>query len=369
MNIQPSTAMQSGGVEAATGVIDCDIHPSMKSMADYLPFLSQRWVNHLKEYGAHTREPLSDTLAYPRMAPEISRADAWPPNGGVPGSDLLFMQQQHLDPMNVEVGVLIALRSRAADQRNLEFGSVLATAANDWQIAEWLEKDRRLRGSIVIAHDHPEAAIKEIERRAADKSFVQILMPPRAMEPLGRRRYWPIYEAAAKHDLPIALHVGGTSGHPVTASGWVSYYLEEHHSNVQAMEAFVASMVVEGVFEHFPTLKIILVEGGFAWVPPLCWRLDKHWRRLKSEVPHLTMAPSEYVRRNIWYTTQPLDEPERVKDFATICDWIGYDRILFASDYPHWDYDDPRYALQSRISPQHQRMIMRDNARAVYNLA
>jgi uncharacterized protein len=369
MNIQSHSDLMPGNArEVVQGIIDCDIHPSMKSMADYLPFLSQRWQDHLRTYGAFTREPLTDTLAYPRMAPEISRADAWPPDGGTPGSDLPFMQKQHLDPMNVEMGILIALRSRAPDQRNLQFGAVLATAANDWQKSEWLEKDHRLRGSIIITHDYPEEAVKEIERCAADKSFVQILMPPRSMEPLGRRRYWPIYEAAAKNSLPIALHVGGTSGHPVTSSGWVSYYMEEHHSNVQAMEAFVTSIVLEGVFEAFPDLKIVLVEGGFAWVPPLCWRLDKHWQRLRSEVPHLKMAPSQYVKRNIWYTTQPLDEPERAKDIATLCDWVGYDRILFASDYPHWDFDDPRYAFKSRISEKDRSSIMRDNARSVYGL-
>jgi predicted TIM-barrel fold metal-dependent hydrolase len=349
-------------------IFDCDIHPSMKSMMDYMPFLSSRWKQHLATIGSTSREPLTDTLAYPRMANEISRADAWPPNGGTPGSDLTFMQEQHLDPMGVETGVLIPLRSRAADQRNLEFGAALATAANDWQLSEWTEKDHRLRGSIVVAHDFPEAAVAEIERCARNKSFVQVLVPPRTIEPLGRRRYWPIFEAAARNDLPIALHIGGTSGHPTTSTGWVSYYFEEHHSNIQSIETLVTSLVVEGVFEHFPTLRILLIESGFAWVPALCWRLDAQWRKLKSEVPHLTKAPSEYVKQNIWYTTQPIDEPERPRDLAKIIDLIGWDRILFATDYPHWDFDDPRYALKFGPTDAQRKRILVDNAKDFYGL-
>ena len=56
---------------------------------------------------------------------------------------------------------------------------------------------------------------------------------------------------------------------------------------MQTMQTLVTSLVCEGVFEHIPNLKIVLVEGGFAWLPALCWRLDKHWKRLKAEVPLL----------------------------------------------------------------------------------
>jgi uncharacterized protein len=349
-------------------IIDCDIHPALKSLRDYDPFLEGRWRAHLAEYGDFSREPFSDTIQYPRMAPAISRADAWPPNGGPPGSDLQFMRDHHLDPMGVEYGVLVPLLARANNQRNLDFAAAMARAANRWQEAEWLDRDARLRGSIVVSHEHPEAAVEEIARCARDRRFVQILLPPRSTEPLGRRRYWPLYQAAVEHDLPIALHIGGTAGHPPTASGWVSYYFEEHHSNVQTMQTLTTSLVVEGVFERFPTLRVVLIESSSAWVPPLCWRLDAHWRRLKSEVPHLKLAPSEYIRRNIWFTTQPIDEPERNKDLARIIDWVGLDRLFFATDYPHWDFDDPRFVFKGTLSRDAAARIYRDNARAFYKL-
>ena len=118
--------------------------------------------------------------------------------------------------------------------------------------------------------EYTEAAIKEIEKRAGDRRFTQVMIPPRGLEPLGRRRYWPILEACAANGFPIALHLGGTVGHPSTGGGWPSFYHEEHPSYPQSKEALVTSLVIEGVFEHIPNLRVVLVEGGFAWLPSLC---------------------------------------------------------------------------------------------------
>ena len=169
-------------------------------------------------------------------------------------------------------------------------------------------------------------------------------------------------------DSPIALHLGGTSGHPSTGGGWPSFYHEEHPSYPQSKEALVTSLVIEGVFEHIPNLRVALVEGGFAWLPSLTWRLDKHYKRLRDEVPHLKRLPSEYIRDNIWVTTQPIEEPERPEDLLATCEWIGWDRIMFSTDYPHWDQDDPRYAFKAPLTEQQKRMVFRENALAFYGL-
>jgi uncharacterized protein len=354
--------------ETRLGIVDCDVHPTMQSLADLNPYLAKRWQQHIATYGEHMRQGLAKTLSHPRMQPAVARADAWPPNGGLPGSDLPFMREQHLDPHGIDFAVLQPLRPNGNSQRNLEFGIALCTACNDWQLDQWTSQEKRLKGSILVTQEHPEAAVAEIKRRAGHPDFVQVALPPRSDEPLGRRRYWPIYQAAVECGLPIGLHVSGVGGHASTGSGWPSFYIEEHTSNAQGMQALVTSLVIEGVFEQFPALKVVLIEGGFAWVAALSWRLDRHWARMRDEVPHLKRPPSEYMREHIWYTTQPIEEPERPQDLLHLIDCIGWDRLLFSTDYPHWDFDDPRQAFKVKLTEAQKEMIFRGNAKSLYGM-
>ena len=118
--------------------------------------------------------------------------------------------------------------------------------------------------------------------------------------------------------------------------------MTEHASCCQAQ---VTSLIMEGVFERYPELKIVMIEAGFAWMPALGWRLDKNWKRLRDEVPHLRRAPSEYIREHFWVSTQPMEETEEPRASDRVMNWVGWDRFMFASDYPHWDFDDPLVAL------------------------
>ena len=351
------------------GFIDCDVHPFVNGPDEFDPFLSARWLEHKKTIGGRGRAGLAKTATYPRMSPGVGmRMDSWGPNGAFPGSDLGVMRAQLLDLFDVSYGLLAPLVGGGPGERNVEFGAAMAAAVNEWQLARFCDPEPRLKASVQITVEDSNSAIAEIEKRATDRRFVQVNIPPRGLEPLGRRRYWPILEACAAANFPVSLHLGGTTGHASTGGGWPSFYHEEHPSYVQSMQALVTSLVCEGVFEAIPNLKIVLVEGGFAWLPSLCWRLDKHYKRLRAEVPHLKRLPSEYVREHIWVTTQPIEEPERPQDMLSTLQWIGPDRVMFSTDYPHWDQDDPRYAFKVALPEDWKRKIYRDNARALYQL-
>ena len=351
------------------GFVDCDVHPFFKTPADFDPFLSERWRAHRRSIGGRSRQGLSKAATYPRMSPGVGmRMDAFPADGSPPGSDLALMREQLLDLFDVSHGLLAPLVGGAAAERNVDFGVAMAIAVNEWQIARFCDPEPRLKGSVQITLEHEDAAIAEIEKRAGDKRFVQVNIPPRGLEPLGRRRYRKILAACAANGFPISLHLGGNSGHPSTGGGWPSFYHEEHPSYVQSMQTLVASLVCEGVFAEIPDLKVVLVEGGFAWLPPLAWRLDKNWKRLRAEVPNVTRPPSETIRKHFWVTTQPIEEPERPQDMLSTIEWIGPERVMFSTDYPHWDQDDPRYAFKVKLPEDWSRMIYRDNARALYRL-
>jgi predicted TIM-barrel fold metal-dependent hydrolase len=134
------------------------------------------------------------------------------------------------------------------------------------------------------------------------------------------------------------------------------------------MQNTLTSLVFEGVLERFPKLKVVMIEGGFAWVPALSWRMDKHWERMRAETPHLRRPPSEYVRERVWFTTQPIEEPENPEHLSDIMEWLGWDRLMFSTDYPHWDFDDPRQVFQGRLTDAQKTRLFRDNAKALYGL-
>jgi uncharacterized protein len=350
-----------------TGIIDCDIHPTTRNRSELHPWLPERWRKHLAEYGAQARLPFSTGTQYPKAAPATARRDAWPPAGGPPGSDLAFMQTQLLDTNDTAVGILSPLHGSA---RNTDLDAALCTAVNEWQIEQWVKPEPRLRASVTVAQEDPDLAVEEIARRAGDARFVQILLPSKTNEPLGRKRYWPIFAAAQSAGLPVGVHVNSVGGgYASTGSGWPSYYLQDHHINVHSFQAQLASLALEGVFERFPRLRMVMIEGGFAWLPALCWRLDRHWARMRDEVPECRRPPSAYIREQLWFTTQPVEEPEQPEHLRDTLNWIGWDRLMFATDYPHWDYDDPAAAFKIAMSEQERAMIFRENACAVYGLA
>lgn len=367
--------LNRSGVQAAhasrLAIADCDIHPRAGGpgiggvSSSLFPYLSKRWQDHLREFGVTYRQQWEKGPAYPKNQPAASRRDAWPEGGGGPGSDLAFMAKQHLDPNNVALGILNPLGAGQGAQ-NAELSAAITHAVNEWQKAEWTSQDKRLKASVVVPYEDGIASAKEIELRAGDDDFRQVLLLSRTAEPLGQRRYWPIYEAAQAANLAVGIHAFGYGGWPVSGGGWASYYIEEMVGHAQAQQALLISMIFEGVFERFPNLKVVLVEAGLAWGASLMWRMDRQWSKLRRETPHLKMLPSEYMKRNVWFTTQPIEEPEPREQLAEAIEWIGYDRILFATDYPHWDFDDPAHALPIRMDDAQRRRIFIDNAKTVY---
>lgn len=367
MNVQLKTAPRA---EQSTRlrIVDCDVHPMTKSAGDLRKYLAPDWHAHFDSYGVRVRQPFVSGDIYPRAAPYLSRRDAYPPGGGPPGSDLDFMRAQLLDAHDIEIGILQVLGG-GTNERHPEFAGAMCSAANDWQIAEWIDPEPRLRGTIAIPQDHAEQAVAEIRKRGRDRRFAQVGFMQRSMEPMGARRYWPIYAAAVEQGLPIGVHTGGYNGHPpVPGGGWPSFYAEQHHAIFTAQQALVASLVMEGVFEQFPDLRILLIEGGFTWAPALGWRLDNLWSRLKSEVPHVKRPPSEYIRKHIWFSTQPVDPMGGPEHLRQVCEWVGFDRLCFATDYPHWDFDDPRHAFPFVLSESEKAKVFAGNARALYRI-
>jgi predicted TIM-barrel fold metal-dependent hydrolase len=302
------------------------------------------------------------------MTPLATRRDSWPPGGGDPGSDLDFMREQHLDHYGIAHGIMNPLAPSGQGEQNAEFCARAGWASGECRLVLFAGGEARLKASVVVPYEDAQASADEIRRRASDRSFAQVMLLSRTSEALGRKRYWPIYEAAVEAGLPVGIHAFGYSGFAMTNTGWPSFYIEEVSEHATSAQALVTSMIMEGVFERYRDLKVAIIECGFGWLPALGFRLDKHWKRLRKEVPHLTCAPSEYIREHFYVTTQPMEEADDPSHVLDAMRWIGLDRVLFASDYPHWDFDDPVMAIPASLAEDERRMIFADNAKALYRL-
>ncbi|MGN6140269.1 MAG: EF-Tu/IF-2/RF-3 family GTPase, partial [Ralstonia sp.] len=154
--------------------------------------------------------------------PYLSRRDSVPPDGGPPGSNVDFIREQLLDPYNIIYGVLEPLLG-GNNSRNLDEAAALCAAMNEWQIAEYTDPEPRLRASILVPLDDPDAAVREIERRADDWRFCQVQVGGKTTEPIGRRRYWPIFEAVLKHVPVRAADPEGPLQLQITSLDYSSY--------------------------------------------------------------------------------------------------------------------------------------------------
>jgi uncharacterized protein len=340
--------------------IDCDVHANVPGMAALLPYLDEQWRDSVVDRGLNSLESIS----YPPNAPLTARAD-WRGKAGEPPNTLEALRIHALDRWNIDVAICNCLYGVQL-LFSEDMAAAFAKAVNDWLAAEWLDREPRLRGSIVVPMQNAEYAVAEIERCAPDRRFVQVLVLPMGEAPLGRREYWPIFAAAERHDLPIGIHAGSSFRHAVTSLGWPSWYVEDYCANAQGFQAQVASLVCEGVFAKYPKLKVVLLESGVTWLPAFLWRLTKFWRGVRAEVPWVDRPPWEIVRDQLRLTIAPFDGPAEPDAVARLIDQLqSDDMLLFASDFPHWQFDGDDI-MPAGIPQKLHGKIKRDNALATY---
>lgn len=343
-------------------LVDCDVHNATKSRDELKTYLPARWrreFDHGSHIGGHGGQVVG---ARPQR--DVFRRDS-EPEAGVPGSDLDLMREQLLDRHNIVKAILHPVLEVLSAPAYGPLGYAVSRALNEWMVERWLSADPRLYGAISVPVEDAAAAVTEIHRAVESSDrFVKVMLPMVTREGLGHPKYWPIFEAATAHGLPVAAHVGGFSG-THTATGWPVYFVEQHTAYAMNYQAQVVSLVGSGAFERFPTLEVVLEEGGIAWMPALMWRLDRMWESMGEHAPPaVTRRPSELIREHIAFTTQPLDEPEKPHMLGQLLDQMGMsDRIMFSSDYPHWDFDDPaRVLAASTMSAELRAKLGSENA-------
>ncbi len=362
-NIDEQTAVK----KKLAPVIDCDVHPNPRSYDDLLPYMNDYWRDYMIDCKFVGIFPGVPPLTYVTNAGH--RTDVIPPEGGMGGSSLPYFREQVVDKYNYAVAILNPDSTfNLAASPQAEMATNLAAAYNDWQIDKWLSKDPSLRGSVVVASQDPVAAAREIDRVGSHPQMVQVALSIRCpYGGWGNKRYHPIWEAALRNGLIVNFHVSSPGG--LFKCGYeANYAVESQTNNGLTFQAAISSIVFGGVLEKYQDLKMVFVEGGFGWVPNLMYTMDTHWRMLVREVPWVKRPPSQQVREQLWFGTQPFIEPERPEDqkhIIQLVEMIGEDKIVFASDYPHFTFDAPHAAL-AKYPTRLRNKILYENALKLY---
>jgi predicted TIM-barrel fold metal-dependent hydrolase len=352
----------------AVQIVDADVHTHLLTPA-LVDHLQEPWKSRL----ARRPPPPLHTYYFPPDAANGGgmRMDSYPPGGGRPGSDPDFAFEQLIREAGVDIGILEPFGPYEIDP---EAEHAQRTATNDYLAEVWLDRHNaygRWYGTISVSNRAPAAGAREIERWVGHPHMVGVLITPQVPFQFSDPSMDPIYDAASRHGLPVTTHLMSLSPYELTPIFPVGNALHFHDLMAGWPLLFathVMSLVFDGTFERFPHLRVVFVEGAFTWALPIMWRMDRIWEARRADLPHVRRRPSEYVREHIRFTTQPLEDPEQPGDYAKYLEWMDIgDLVMFSTDYPHWSFDNPSWAIKQFPKATRER-IMRLNALELYGL-
>jgi predicted TIM-barrel fold metal-dependent hydrolase len=342
---------------AALNAIDTDVHQDLPSHNLLMPYLAREWHPHM-EAGLGFAARAWHNMGSGRMDDSVNEKD------NLCAGDPEWVLDKLIRKYRIDFAILTGTMIGVGIQHNPRFLAALTSAYNQFVLEHWVRPYDCFKGSIVVTPQDAEFAAQEIRRLGDEVGMVQVLMPSAARIPYGQRCYWPIYAAACDFDLPVAVHVGaeGTGiANPPTSVGYPSTYLEFHSDHSQTMMGHCTSLLTEGAFEEFPNLRFCFMEGGVSWAPAVIGRLDRTYRAFKAELPWLKKLPSEYLVGRLYWSTQPIEEPEKPEHLLRMLEMMRAERtVVLATDYPHWDFDNPFVAF-SHLPVDLRRRIFVDN--------
>src|SRR4030095_601413 len=251
---------------------------------------------------------------------------------------------------------------------NHDLACAIAHGYNPWLYDYCKSNSKRLKGVALVAMQKPKEAVKELERCVKELGFVAVATSAHsAGRNLDHPGFYPFYAKAEELGVPVCVHVG--SGRPAAAADRFdnAFFV---HATTHAFERMIGVMrIVRGrVLELYPKLKVAFLEAGAGWVPYWMERLDEHYEYLEPTVPLMKKPPSDYMRsEQVYYSFEPDEHP-----LNFVMDYVGEDRLVFASDYNHGDSKFPNTVKsvteRNDLSAAQMRKLMYDNAARLYNI-
>lgn len=342
-------------------IIDTDVHESFSSLKDLVPYLPEPYKGWI---AAGAWRGFSQPFAYTSPG-NGNRGDVRSADGSASVSDYSLMRSQLLDRYDLTHAVLTGYFYPTGLKLQYGLATALAAAYNDYVVQHWFAKDERFLGSIQINARDPETAAREIDRMAAHPRMRQVMLPVVDDIAYGHPMYRSIFAAAERNRLMVAFHHTTFAQGPY---GMGLHYMERHSLIPIALMPQVISLIANGVFDSYPNLRFMILEGGFSWLPHVMWRLDREYRQGRVEVPWIKKLPSQHCRERLRLSTQPTEDISS-DEWMKLIDLMGTDDILvFSTDYPHFDFDDPDAAIPKSLPGGTRDKIFWKNAANFYGL-
>jgi hypothetical protein len=297
-------------------------------------------------HGAHLREPIADKSVPREVA--LSRK----------AMDCMALDYQVFFP-----SALLFLGMHP--QREIE--AELATAYNRWIVEHVLPHEPRMKAMLYLPFNTPEAAEATVKRFLGAPGVVGFLVTSTRYQPVHANKYMRLYAMLEEAGMPIGFHAHHNWHNEYTRH--LNRFLSMHAiSFVLSNMVHLTNWIINGLPVRFPKLKVLWIESGLAWLPFLMQRLDHEYLMRVSEAPLLRRLPSEYIAE-MYYTMQPM-EATNLKLLEGTFEAIRADtQLLYASDWPHWDFDVPAKVFDLPfLDERAKRNILGLNASRVFNL-
>jgi predicted TIM-barrel fold metal-dependent hydrolase len=356
-------------------VVDADAHHyEERSLTEIFPFIEnptirRRAVNAMARPGRGGIMPhgYGNQDVAGRIRPSRLRSD-----DGVPARDGVprFLSEYHhaMDQMGIDYSVMFPTTMLSVGMHpEREVEVEICRAYANWMTECVLPCDDAVLTMLPLPFNDARASLELIERHAGRKGVAGFMVTSVRDAPVHHRKYLKVYAALQERGLPLGFHSATHWEHQAQAQ--FNRFISVHALGFPLFNIIhLINMVVNGIPESFPDLKLLWIEAGVAWIPFVMQRLDNEYMMRSSEAPRLTRKPSEYMR-DFFYTTQPLEGGDRDFLEATFRLIHGETQLLYASDYPHWDFDLPSrvYDLPF-LSAEGKRRILGENALALFGL-
>jgi uncharacterized protein len=241
----------------------------------------------------------------------------------------------------------------------------VAKAYTNYMLDNFLGRYPEMQTLIYIPTKSPNEAAELIDKVGSEKGIAGIMISATSQVNAGSDILDPVYQACSRKGLPVCIH-----GNRDLEGAYEDMEFVGAHALTFPFTLIrhLTSMVLSGVPIRYPKLKYVFMEAGVTWIPWIMARLDDEYTKRRIEAPLLTKLPSEYMKE-FYYTSQPL-ELSHMEMLPPIFEQMDFENhLLYASDYPHWDFDVPSviYDLPF-LSETAKKKILGENSRKVFNL-